>query len=214
MPRTGGGMNTSACASSIWASLPRSSCAILSIVWPLLVALLEVVEHQEQQAGVGGGREGRARCGPVKALEYLTPGVGQHDVGRLLHHRIGARQRCARRQLQRDDQDGAVEAGDEAGRQALHEPAGERQQQHVADQHRHPGARQAAHQPAVAARHAHRSRGRTRGRRHAPAASAATTCACPSPCGLNSSAHSAGLSVSDRNSEMAVAVAMVTANCR
>jgi len=36
----------------------------------------------------------------------------------------------------------------------------------------------------------------------------------PEPCGLSNRAHSAGLSVSETNSEIAVADAMVTANCR
>ena len=49
MPRTGGGMNTSVCASSICASPARMSGRDLVDRLPLRVPLLEVVEHQEQQ---------------------------------------------------------------------------------------------------------------------------------------------------------------------
>ena len=168
MPRTGGGMNTSDCASSICASLPRTSWAILSMVWPVRCRSSKSSSTRNSRPALVAAVK-VAPLRPVKALEYLTPGVGEHEVGGLLHDRVGARQRRARRQLQRDDQDRPVEARDEAGRQALHEPAGEASSSDVADQHRHPCARQAAHQPAVAAAPARRSRGRRCGRRRAPA---------------------------------------------
>jgi hypothetical protein len=96
----------------------------------LLVTLLEIVEHEEQQAGVGGGGEGGA-VAARESVGILDAGRGQHQVRRPLHDRIGARQRRPRWKLQRDDQDGAVEGGNKAGRQALHEPAGKGHQQDV-----------------------------------------------------------------------------------
>ena len=95
---------------------------------PAPVPVLEVVEHEEQQAGVGRGRERRGIAAGER-VGVLHAGLGQQDVGRLAHDRIGALQRGAGRQLQRDDQDRPVEARNETGRQPLHEPAGERQQQ-------------------------------------------------------------------------------------
>ena len=134
------------------------------------VTLLEIVEHEEQQAGIGGGGEGGA-VAPREGVGILDAGRGQHEVGRPLHDRIGARQRRPRRQLQRDDQDRAVEGRNKAGRQALHEPAGERHQQHVARSAPPPTRATACAPGGHSPPRGRRRRCRTSGKMHAPAAS-------------------------------------------
>ena len=118
MPRTGGGMKTSDCASSICASLSRTSCASLSIVCPSRCRSLEVVEHQEQQTGVGRGRE-RGAVAAGEGIGIFDARHGQNQIGCLPHHLVRPRQRRARRQLDGDDQDRPIQGRDEAGRKAL-----------------------------------------------------------------------------------------------
>ena len=74
MPRTGGGMNTKDCASSICASLVRTSWAILSMVWPSLWRTSKSSSTRNSRPALVAGVK-VAALRPVKALEYLTPGV-------------------------------------------------------------------------------------------------------------------------------------------
>ncbi len=172
MPRTGGGMNTSDCAPSICASLSRTSCAILSTVCPSRCRSSKSSSTRNSRPALVANVN-VAPLRPVKALEYLTPGTAQNQIGRLPHHLVRPADRRARRKLDRDHQDRPVHGRDEAGRQARHEPARKRQQQHVADQHRLPRAGKAAHQPRIAARQRVERDVEDGGRTHAPAASAA-----------------------------------------
>jgi hypothetical protein len=53
------------------------------------VPVLEVVEDDEQRAGVGGGREG-GRVPPAEGVGVANAGLGQQDVGGLAHGGVGA----------------------------------------------------------------------------------------------------------------------------
>ena len=88
---------------------------------PQCVPLLEVVEHQEQQAGVGRVGE-RGAVAPRKGVGILDTRRRQNQVGGLPHHLVRRAEGCARRKLDRDHQDRAVDGRDEPGRKARHEP--------------------------------------------------------------------------------------------
>ena len=114
---------------------------------------------------------------------------------------VGARERGARRQLRDDDEIAAVELRDEADRRLAEFIEAEGDDAGIDHQHQHGDA----HQCAPTASHsrasgASKSRLKTRkkpwiGLLHQRSSSG-------SPCGLSSSAHSAGDSVSDTISEM------------
>ena len=137
----------------------------------------------------------------------------QRDFHRAPVDVVGARERGRRRQLRDDDEIAAVELRDEADRRLAEfiEPEGD--DAGIDHQHQHGDAHRARRQPAIAPRQgvevAIERRGRSRG-------SACSTSGRPRAraCGLSSSAQSAGDSVSDTVSEMIVAPAMVSANCR
>jgi hypothetical protein len=59
----------------------------------------------------------------------------QHEVGGAAHHRVGALQGRAGRQLGRDDQNAAINLRDEALRGAAKFIEAERQNRHIGHQH-------------------------------------------------------------------------------
>jgi hypothetical protein len=74
MPRTGGGMNTSTCASSICASRTRISWATLSMVWPLRWRSSKSSSTRNSRPALVAAVN-VAALRPAKPFEYLTPGV-------------------------------------------------------------------------------------------------------------------------------------------
>jgi hypothetical protein len=75
-----------------------------------------------------------APSSPAKGTTWATPGVFEDDLGGAAHHRVGARQRGAGRQLDHGDQIALVLLRDEAGGRAAELPGGEADQPGIDDQ--------------------------------------------------------------------------------
>ena len=119
-----------------------------------------------------------------------------------------------RRQLRHDDEIAAVELRDEADRRVAEFVEAEADDDGVDAPASAPRRRtDARREPAIAARQRVEAAVEARGRSRGSARSTSGRAVRPA-CGLSSSAHSAGDSVSETISEMTVAPAMVSANCR
>ena len=217
MPRIGGGGSAMMKASWMLCRLPNRVADDLARRLAGLQPLVERLEPGEDHAGIAGVGEGRAgEAGEgdriVDARRLLD------DLRRLLDHRVGARQRGAVGQLDDDDRIALVERRDEAARHRLHhvdrgvDEAGEnRQHARRALSTSRPARGRCCEYPCASL-----SKPRLK-----PSASARPNRArkkrggaADAWCGLNSSAASAGESVSELKAEIAVDTAMVIANCR
>ena len=172
--------------------------------------VLERIEDHEDRAGIG--RVGEGRAGEADERDRMRDARRlERDVDGVADHLVGARKRRARRQLRHHDQIAAVELRDEALRRRAELVEADRDHAGIEHQHDHGEA----HRPAATSG---RSRRQTLegaveqrkkpwiGRTRHPGASGS--------CGLSTSAHIAGDSVSDTISEITVAPAMVSANWR
>ena len=159
MPRTGGGwmvmMKASWIDESFWFSSPWMRCAVR----PFASRSSNGSKRGEDRAGVRGVGEGGAveageRHGMLDALRL------EDDLGRLLHHRVGARQRGAGRQLDDGDQIALVLLRDEAGRRAARTASRSAPISAGIDDEHHARRSGAA---AASARHSRATGGRSRG---------------------------------------------------
>ena len=124
-------------------------CGVLVLPGPFL----ERCEDDEDGAGVRGGTEGSAgEAGDADGVGDPRNGAGR--LGRSLHHRVGALERGALGQLDRDDRVALVRLRDEAARHGPERVNGRREQSGIDEQEHCPVADDPADGPAVAVRHA------------------------------------------------------------
>ena len=124
-------------------------CGVLVLPGPLL----ERCEDDEDGAGVRGGTEGSSReAGDSNGVGHPRNAAGR--LGRSLHHRVGALERGALGQLDRDDRVALVGLRDEAARHRPERVNGRREQSGVDEQEHRPVADDPADGTTVAVRHA------------------------------------------------------------
>lgn len=119
----------------------------------LMLALLERLEADEDDARVGRVGEGRA----VEADERhgrFDARAGEQNIAGLAHDLVGAAECRARRQLEDGNEIGAVELGNEPRRRGDQPPIGEAEQASVDDQEHRPEPHEARGRGAVGARQA------------------------------------------------------------
>ncbi len=149
MPRTGGGTNTCILASWMLPSRWRITWAMELTSRPGRFALVEVIEHDEERAGIGGLVK-VAPLRPVKPLVYLTPGVFSTISVACLTISSVREMDGTCRQLDGDDCNLAIEIGNEPGRDLRQQPGGEGDEPGIGQQHQQPELRQRADKFAVA----------------------------------------------------------------